>query len=70
MRDQGRQEGQRELSQAVLVARFGALSADERAALERADLATLGALAAHLAMDSREQVRAWLGLPAASTDRG
>jgi len=61
-REQGRQEGQRELVRLALEDRFGALASDEQAALAAADTATLRALVAHLADDSRDQLRARLGL--------
>lgn len=61
-REQGREQGQRAIAQAVLESRFGALESAEIAALQAADEALLHALAAHLATDSRDQIREHLGL--------
>ena len=60
-REEGRQEG-RELVRMAVEGRHGTLEADEQAALAAADAATLRAIVAHLTTDSREQVRARLGL--------
>ena len=55
-------EGQRSLVQFLLENRFGALAAAELAALTSASEPTLRDVAVHLAADTREQVRARLGL--------
>ena len=62
-REEGRNAGRREMAQEMLESRFGALSAHELAALRAVDEATLRGLAAHLATDSRDGLRARLGLP-------
>lgn len=63
----GRQEGEARALQdavlAILTARFGAVPPDEVAALHTVDPPLLRALPGHVATDSHEQVRAWLGLP-------
>jgi len=59
---EGKAEGQRSLVQLLLENRFGALAAAELAALTSASEPTLRDVAVHLATDSREQVRARLGL--------
>lgn len=61
-RQEGKQEMAREMAQAMLESRFGPLQPDELAALRGADESVLRSLAAHVATDSREQLRAWLGL--------
>ncbi len=58
----GEAKGQRELVQTILESRFGPLNAAEVAALGAATQPVLHALALHNATDSREQVRARLGL--------
>ena len=58
----GREAGQRDLVRHALEDRFGALAADEEAALATAGAATLRTIVLHLAADRREQVRARLGL--------
>ena len=61
-REEGRQEGQRELVRQSLEERFGTLEADVLAALATADAATLRAIVVHLAADTKAQVRQRLGL--------
>jgi len=58
----GEARGRRELVQTILESRFGPLNAAEVAALGTATPPVLHALALHIATDSREQVRARLGL--------
>jgi predicted transposase YdaD len=60
---EGRAEGQRSLVQMLLENRFGALEAAELTALGAAEEPVLRDLAAHIATDSREQLRGRLGLP-------
>lgn len=60
--EQGIEEGERRMAQVSLEGRFGPLSDDMRAALRTADEAILHDLAAHIASDTLEQVRARLGL--------
>jgi predicted transposase YdaD len=59
---EGLAEGQRALVQTILESRFGPLNAAEAAALGAATPPVLHALALYIATDSREQVRARLGL--------
>ncbi len=61
-KEEGRQEGMRELAEAALEGRLGTLSADVVAALQTADGTTLRAVVAHIATDSPAQVRQRLGL--------
>ena len=56
--EQGIEEGERRMAQVSLEGRFGPLSDDMRAALRTADEAILHDLAAHIASDTLEQVRA------------
>ena len=58
----GEAQGQREQMQTILESRFGPLDAAEVAALQRAEAPLLRTLATHIASDTREQVRARLGL--------
>jgi hypothetical protein len=60
--ERGIEEGERRMAQVSLEGRFGPLSDDMRAALRTADEAILHDLAAHIASDTLEQVRARLGL--------
>ena len=55
-------EGMRRFAQTALESRFGPLTADMQAALNKADEATLQALAEHLSTDSLAEMRARLGL--------
>lgn len=61
-RAEGKAEGRREMVQAVLESRFGTLDPEEVAALRAAEEPSLRALAASIATDSRDRVRARLGL--------
>lgn len=59
---EGEAKGQRELVQTILESRFGPLDAAEVAALQLAEASLLRTLATHIATDSRDQVRARLGV--------
>jgi predicted transposase YdaD len=59
---EGEAKGQRTLVQALLESRFGPLDAAEVAALQEAKEPLLRALAPYIVTDSREQVRARLGV--------
>ena len=59
---EGERRGERRLAQAALEARFGPLSEDMVAALQKADEATLIQLVSQLATLTLEQARALLGL--------
>lgn len=70
LREEGEERGKREMAPvivemavAILESRFGQLRADELAALRAADEPLLRSLATHVATDSREQLRVFLGLP-------
>jgi hypothetical protein len=60
--EQGRLEGERGLALVALEGRFGPLSEDVRAAVAAANETTLHEIAAHLAIETLEQMRARLGL--------
>jgi hypothetical protein len=59
---EGERRGEQEMVRVMLQGRFGPLSDDVLAALRAADAATLRALAAHVATDTIDQMRARLGL--------
>lgn len=61
-RAEGKAEGQRELVRTMLESRFGALEPAEVTALQAAEEPALRSLAAHFTTDTRDQVRARLGL--------
>jgi hypothetical protein len=62
VRDHAAKETTRRMAQLALQGRFGTLEEDIHAALNKADVAVLEAIVAHIATDTLEQVRARLGL--------
>jgi hypothetical protein len=61
---EGKAEGMRIAIQRMLEGRFGPLSDDLLAALQAANLSRLGDIAKYAGIDTLEQVRERLGLPA------
>lgn len=61
-REEGREEGRRQMVQAALEGRFGSLPEDMLAALNAADEAILRDVIAHIGNDTLEQARSRLGL--------